>query len=187
LFRRARTMPGWRRRMYWRLVAAVVGLAAVVAAVGVVASPARADVAPPGTIWYQGIIRSWAQGRCLDSNEAGEVYSIGCNFGQYQQWQVIIADWPDNQWPMVVIKNVKTGLFLTGITSSCCDVSVYADEWYSLWRLYPAYPNNWGAWRFDKNASGNCLDANQPTDTTGQRPYIRYQCGSNYQDWKMGY
>lgn len=198
MFRRSPTTLTWRQRIYRRLVAAMIGLAAVVAAVGVAASPARADVAPTGTIWYQGIIRSWAQGRCLDSNHAGEVYSIPCNFGAYQQWRVVIWKWPDNQFPTVFIENVATGRRLATkgtwgwntALHTVHDVLPYANDpnpHPQLWRLFPAYPGKWDAWVFSKYPSRYCLDANQPTDTTGQRPYMREGCGSNYQDWKMGF
>ncbi|MEU0152209.1 hypothetical protein [Micromonospora fulviviridis] len=57
---RIRTVLSWRHRTYRRLAAAVVGPAAVVAGVGVVASLAQADVAPRGTVRYQGILLSLA-------------------------------------------------------------------------------------------------------------------------------
>ncbi|MEU4643329.1 hypothetical protein [Micromonospora sp. NPDC023814] len=58
VFGRIRTALSGRHRTYRRLAAAVVGLAAVFAGVGVVASIAQADVAPPGTVHYQGILLS---------------------------------------------------------------------------------------------------------------------------------
>jgi hypothetical protein len=199
VFRRSPTTPTWRLRMYRRLVAAAVALTAVGAGVGVVASPAQADVQPQGHVWYEGIIRSWAQGRCLDSNHAGEVYSIPCNFGSHQKWKVIIWTWPDNQFPTVQLVNVATGRFLSHLSHSIkpgAETPVQTltpfevlllGEHVSTWRLFPAYPNKWDAWVFSVEPGRYCLDANLPFDTTGKRPYVRQACGSNYQDWKMGF
>jgi hypothetical protein len=178
--------------MYRRLAAAVVGLAAVVASAGVVASPAQADW-PPGHIWHQGIIRSWAQGRCLDSNDIGEVYTIWCNSGDYQQWKVIINYGPDGQWPWVNIQNVETGRYLAAATYGWDreEIPVITVPYItnnSNWKLFPAYSGNWTAYRFSLSSQpSHCLDANQPFDATGKRPYVNRVCGSNYQDWKMGY
>jgi hypothetical protein len=199
VFRRSPSTPTWRRRLLRRLAAAVVGLAAAVAVGGVAASPAHADIAPRDTVWYEGVIRSWAQGRCLDSNHAGEVYSIPCNFGNYQKWRVRIWQWPDNQFPTVRLQNVATQRYLvadvsifqntgnvTSVRTELADSYAYVNR-SAVWRLVPAYAGRWDAWILSLVSGQDCLDANQPFDTTGKRPYVRKQCGSNYQDWKMGY
>ncbi|MEV5348630.1 hypothetical protein [Streptomyces achromogenes] len=204
MFKRTRMTPSWRQWVVARLAAALATLAAIVATAGVVAPPAQAGDGP-GAIWYTGIIRSWAQGRCLDSNDNGDVYTIPCNGGQYQQWWITIVEHPENEWATVQIQNVKTHRFLGAICGSCGSwqpgVKTY-DSWDpdKNWLLFPGN-SDWTAWRFAYNPgiSQRCLDANQPTDTTGKVPYVSFEgvttdpklppnfCSSNYQDWKLGY
>jgi hypothetical protein len=49
--------------------------------------------------------------KCLDGNEAGEVYAIACNPGNYQRWKIRrpVAD-----LAFVEIRNVQTGRCLMG-------------------------------------------------------------------------
>ena len=70
----------------------------VVATVGVAAGPSMAGVAPPQPGKQIPAPRANAQppntfrwidyqtGRCLDSNYNGDVYTLPCNGGPYQQW-----------------------------------------------------------------------------------------------------
>lgn len=205
MFESMRTMLSRRRRAAARLAATLAALAAIVATAGVSAPPAQAD-GEPGSIWHWGVIRSWAQGRCLDSNAKGDVYTIPCNGSQYQNWMVVIRHWDDNDWPTVQIRNVATGRLLGPICDTCgtwqpgvmTSDRPDANDW--TWVLYPPYNGNWTAWRFawDTGANQRCLDANTPTDTTNMLPYLGIgsssdpqlppnNCYSNFQDWKMGF
>ncbi|WP_157845538.1 hypothetical protein [Kitasatospora phosalacinea] len=204
MFNRIRMAPSWRRRVVARLAAALTALAAVMATAGVAAAPAQATEGP-SPVWYTGIVRSWAQGRCLDSNDNGEVYTIPCNGSRYQQWNIIIQNHPKDEWATVWIQNVQTGRFLEPHCDTCG--SWQPGVWTSgsldalrAWLLFPTN-DNWTAWRFAWNPgiTQRCLDANTPTDTTSMHPYLSYTdwqpapllppnfCSSNYQDWKLGF
>ncbi|MEZ7005478.1 RICIN domain-containing protein [Streptomyces sp. AD55] len=66
------------------------------AALGVLATPASAAPQVP--------FKNVATGKCLDSNGAGKVYTLGCNGGNYQRWTV-----RESGAGVVVWKNVATG------------------------------------------------------------------------------
>jgi hypothetical protein len=68
----------WRARLLIAAVALVAAAGAFFASPGV----ARADVL------YNGQYRSWGTGNCLDSNWNGDAYSIGCNWGNFQNWTI---------------------------------------------------------------------------------------------------
>jgi hypothetical protein len=175
--------------MYRRLTAAVVGLAAVVVGATVVASPAQADVAPPGTVWYEGMLRSWANGGCLDSNDASEIYTVTCNGQWYQKWRITIVYWYEGEWPGVTIQDVANGKYLSqGYQLNSTDFTIRVSDDRGLWTLFMPYSGRFDVYRFGTNGTNSrCIDANLFTDTTGQRPYLHWPCNSNYQDWKTGY
>jgi len=195
------------RRAVARTAAVLTALAAIAGTAGVAASPAQAGDRP-GDVWYQGIIRSWAQGRCLDSNESGDVYTLPCNGGDYQQWVIRIDTHNENEWATVTIMNWQTRRFLESYCYTCGQEqprtarTIPWDRRSDPWVLFPSNAD-WSAWRFasKRGIVQSCLDANEPTDTTGKRPYISstdYRpnpdptlppdfCTSNFQDWKMGF
>jgi hypothetical protein len=189
-----------------RTAAVLTALAALAATAGVAASPAQAGD-QPGQVWYAGIIRSWAQGRCLTTNDRAVVSTMPCNDSPYQQWYIIIQTHPENEWASVQIRSVATSGYLRPICADCSptwqpEVMTHARPSDDPWLLFPA-DADWSAWRFayKPGIGQRCLDANEPSDTTGRRPYLSFTdhrpnpdpilppdfCTSNFQDWKLGF
>src|SRR5882762_7116952 len=73
--RRFWRMPRWARN-------ALLVLGAVVMSLTLAPAAAQADA----IVGQNTMLRNWATGVCLDSNEGGAAYAIGCNFGNYQIW-----------------------------------------------------------------------------------------------------
>lgn len=129
------------------------GLVAVSAAFIVPAWAARPEA---------GIIRNWATGRCLDSNRAGSVYTLGCNGGNYQKWRIqpvgrstagnleLLTYW---------VKNAETGLCLTADASSVYTSWCDANNQYQRWH-FPSY-EGWKRIELRQYLFlGSCLDSN---------------------------
>ncbi len=62
-------------------ISAAGGLSAIVALAALFAPPAMLAQADTGET-YQNL----ATRKCLDSNAAGQVYTLACNGGSYQRW-----------------------------------------------------------------------------------------------------
>ncbi|WP_432839800.1 RICIN domain-containing protein [Dactylosporangium sp. CA-092794] len=160
-----------------RVVAALVGiLVSIVSSVVLLASPAHADVFAGWT----GMLRSMPQGQCLDSNYNGEVYTLGCNGGQYQQWRFVHVD-DGSGYPVWALKDQQTQRCLRATDSSLSTVSCGSDAGTFFYAIYPQPDHN--VLKLMTWTSGGCLDANLPWE----RPYIRWPCDSDYQDWHLGY
>ncbi|WP_394840986.1 RICIN domain-containing protein [Pendulispora brunnea] len=96
-----------------------------------------------------------ATSQCMDSNSAGSAYTLGCNGGNYQIWN--IHPWRDNTYE---IKNIATGRCLATHGGPNYDNDAYTapcnkDDQLQSWYMN-VYGN--GTRRFSNQATGKCLD-----------------------------
>ena len=79
----------------------------------VILNPSNQAFWSSNTYEYTRKFTNQATARCLDSNGNGNVYTLACNTGQYQNW--VLVKYLDGYY---TIMNRATGLFLTDSGSS---------------------------------------------------------------------
>jgi len=105
-----------------------IGVAAVTATITLTS-------APPAHAGGLYTLTDAATGRCLDSNDQGSVYTLPCNGGNYQNWNVTYSD-ASGYW---TIQDRQTSMCLTAVTgdpsrhwpvfTQTCDTSLYDEHW----------------------------------------------------------
>jgi hypothetical protein len=161
-----------RRRLIWHATLGVLGF---VLLLGGLTAPANASPAPSipadastftstGDVRTQEFLRftNWATVRCLDSNFAGDVYTLGCNGGAYQVWFA------------------EMDRSLVNLATQRCLDSNFAGNVYSL----PCNGGDYQKW-VPRNrtevvnvATGRCLDSNFAGNV-----YTLPCNGGDYQKW----
>jgi hypothetical protein len=128
------------------------------------ALPARSvttlAVTSAGSIVNLGTITDAQTGRCLDSDSAGDAYTLPCNGGAYQGWKLQGTNFVDQQTGRCLDSNDAGDAY-----TQPCNGGNY-QNWYNLdGTLYDAQ-------------AGRCLDSN-----TSGNLYTQPCNGGNYQNW----
>lgn len=159
-------MHGRRPHLPRRLLTALsITLLSAAAAIGVDAGAAHAS-----GIWN---IVDAATNRCLDSNDNGDVYTLPCNGGNYQNWNQI---YQSNQ--TYVLEDMQTGFCLgafgnSDVMAKCGSVSGQSDyRWYMVGGDYgTVYENESFTSVLDSNGAGQVY------------PNFHWSVANMYQNW----
>jgi Ricin-type beta-trefoil lectin domain len=152
IVRRLVAAKGRKRRGHTALTVGLSGLCALALAGTMTATQASADSSVSFSV-YNGIIRNWATGVCLDANaNVNPCYNYGAD--AYQQWAV--GEYWEYPWGFNYIGNLRTGACLenqwTGLDMAACSPNDPAQEWMSVGDSYQGY--------FVNVLTGLCLDNN---------------------------
>ncbi|WP_261567482.1 Hsp70 family protein [Frankia gtarii] len=141
------------------------------------APAARATAAPakpPSTTWT---FLNVATHLCLDSNDSGSAYTMGCNNGDYQRWTLVqvgggyqLKDLATSRCAGARANPASDGTRYQGtVFSTTCDGQTML-----VWRTAA----NAVGYQFTNVATGECLDSN------GQGRLYTQDCnGGDYQHW----
>jgi serine/threonine-protein kinase len=159
----------------WGVRGAIMAACAVL--VGLVVVPSASAV----TVGRDTILRNWATGVCLDSNENGDAYAIGCNGGNYQNWFTpgtgITIYSEDGNHPVIGLRNDQTDRCLDSNSGG----SVYTlpcndgDNQYWMW-----FGDEYNG-TYEDYATQLCLTAN------GNALYTAPCDNDGYEQWRQGY
>lgn len=144
------------------LLSALASTVAIAAWLAVNAAPAHATIR---------VYKNLATGYCLDSNAGGRVYTLWCNRGSFQKWNVTGAN-------TVTLRNLATGRCLDSNAARQVYTLGCNGGSYQRWRV--TY-NRDGSRTFRNLATGYCLDSN------AARVVYTHPCnGGSYQRWRLG-
>jgi serine/threonine-protein kinase len=121
------------------------------------------------------ILRSWATGRCLESNFGGRVFTAPCQSGNnYQYWTL------HQRSPNSIYENYATGMCLAAnapgaIYTTECQNST---NWTMYWDIGRPYAN---VVVVRHRTTIQCVDSNHAGNA------YTHTCGSNFQDWKESF
>ncbi|MEV6674722.1 hypothetical protein [Streptomyces sp. NPDC051162] len=176
------------------MAAAAVTTTALAASL-VIAAPAQADTYQIGVQ-----VKNQHTGKCLDSNNHGDVYVINCNGGAFQKWNV--TSWAsdvDHYYSRVQLKDVATNrcLYLNynsngfSTHTASCAMEKLGDEWNLTW-VGNSNPNpNSFQFAARTDSSGNpaygpyrCLDAGQ-SNVVYPLPKSTVTCDNHQNNWQI--
>lgn len=131
---------------------------------------AGVGVAHAGGLWT---ISDAATNRCLDSNYSGNIYTLPCNGGNYQNWNQI-----QQKNGSYILQDRQTGLclliFANGVRMGGCS-SAATDPSY----LWYEYGGDYGT-IFKNQGYGAVLDSNAAGNVYSSPDWAR---GNMYQNW----
>jgi Ricin-type beta-trefoil lectin domain len=116
--------------------------------------------------------KNLATGYCLDSNTAGQVYTLGCNGGSFQKWTVIRSG--SNR----ILKNVATGYCLDSNTAGQVYTLGCNGGSFQKWTVIRTVIGKASYITFKNLATGYCLDSN-----TSRQVYTLGCNGGSFQKW----
>ncbi|MEU1734858.1 ricin-type beta-trefoil lectin domain protein [Streptosporangium sp. NPDC020145] len=162
------------RQVAMRIGLRLIPVGAILASTTLIATPAHAASVT--------IIRSWETGLCLDSNFAGEVYTLPCNVPQNNNHQKWRTNYPSTgrTW----IQNLATGLCLvTSEGNTVRTVPCDTGGFYQEWVIEPSgLDSNPDAWMAGNYATKDTLKS----DRSG-RVFTYYTSNPFLRNWKFGY
>jgi hypothetical protein len=132
------------------------------------------------------MLRSWGSGACLDSNESGAAYALGCNWGEYQVWFTggtgINIVTGNVSHPVIILRDEQTNRCLdSNYQGSVYTNPCWGNDNYQYWTWWG---DNYQG-QYQNYQTGLCLQ------TDGNAVWTQ-QCGndpanSGYQLWRQGF
>ncbi|GII85614.1 hypothetical protein Ssi03_36040 [Sphaerisporangium siamense] len=162
-----------RARRAMRAGLRLVPMGAILASTAIIATPAHAETVS--------ILRSWETGLCLDSNFAGEVYTLACSVPQNNNHQKWRTNYPFGG--PTRFQNVATGRCLAGTTDDLGFGYAYTTpcgQGFLGWNINGSQSN---VWTVGHSGSGSVLES----DRSGHVSIAPIGSGGVYHNWKFGY
>ena len=144
----------------------------LVAIIAVLTVAASIGISSPAWAANYGSYQNVWSGACLDSNSAGEAYTLGCNTGYYQDWDLQFISGTS-----YYLKNRATLLCLDG--NSAGNVYTHSCNGGTNQRWRRVYPTSSSRGQWINVATGKCLTGSVYTD---KRVVFQSVCGDSNTD-----